>query len=344
MKATFSLIRSNFFCFWKYNKQDRFGFSYFINTIKQIDRIFNYYNLLLLDYSIKQNSIYIYLLLFNLIKKKQVFTALFYKTNFYLYKYIRILYLFSYFYNILIQIFYIFKKKLTFFYFIFLLYSKKQIKIFSLFYLQCFFNKKLLFVTKKVQKSTLKFILLKNNFTQFSILLNYELNKKLIFSKKLILKNVFSIYSLININWKYFSIDLKKNIKQNCDKNILNFNLNVRTLIYISYFAELFKNSFVLLNYLFFLIYTQKQAFVQNILKVLNFFQNNLYWLLYYNFIHFFGLKLFLSGKFTNSMRKARHSFTYGVVSSRLSQFISFSSKYFVIRAGLINFKLWILF
>jgi hypothetical protein len=340
MKPNFSIVRSNFFYFWKYNKQDRFGFSYFINIIKQIDRIFNFYNLLLLDFSIKQNSIYIYFILFNLLKQKCVFTIIFYKINFYLYRYVLLICWLRHVFNSFAKITLLSEKDTN---------CSSNIDFFQKFIYNAFEGFLCKFSRSKYKikpyaKLNLKSVLLQNNFIQFSVIFNYELNKKLLFSKKLILNNMFLLYPLININWKYFQFYLKNKINTNFDKIILQFTINLRTLMYIGYFTELFKNSFILLNYLFFLIYTQKQSFSKNILKILKFFQKNLSWLLYNNFIHFFGLKFFLSGKFTNSMRKSRYSFNYGIVSSRLNQYISFSSKYFIIRSGLINFKIWIFF
>jgi len=326
MKSNFSLIRSNFFSFWKYNKQDRFGFSYFVNIVKQIDIIFKRYNLLLLDYSLKQNTIYIYFMLFNIIKEKRIFPILIYKIIFFLYNFVQLIYLLKYFYKKLLKFLSLFKKDLFFFYYTYLLQN-------------FFINKKIFRYVTKV-KYNFKNVIFKSNFIQFSILLNYELNKRLLFLKKLIFKNVFSINSLININWKYL---LKNKIKYN--KTFLNFNLNICSLLYIGYFTELFKNSSILLNYLLFLIYNQKQEFSKNIVKILKFFQVNLSWLLYHNFIYFHGLIFFLSGKFTNSMRKSRYCFSYGKISGKkIDHFISFSSSSFIIRAGLINFKFWIFF
>ena len=102
----------------------------------------------------------------------------------------------------------------------------------------------------------------------------------------------------------------------------------------------------IFLDYFLFFIKKNKLHIKKQLnLKVINQLKTYIFFLLSYNLIYFFGLCLYLTGKLTRSMRKAKMSIKYGNISTQSKKtHLSLSYNTVVTRSGIICFKLWLFF
>lgn len=319
------------FQIFKYKKINKVNFTYVWVLIKKINYFFKKINVLLINYSFKINYIYIYVLLYNYLQKKIIKIIIkkdIVKTNQLLFLFITVLAnLFNYLF-LLIKYYLLIKE---------CFYS-----IMDKYYLQFFFNDKYLLKNKKVELKLLFFSV----YSKFlSILLNIDIKKKTKGNELFFIYNILLISHLINLQWNNFTVQLNNLILFKFNKSFFKFIINIRYTLYILYFSELFKNSSILLYFLTSLIFKQKSIFNLNIIKIISKFLKYIKYFLINNYIYFKGIKLFISGKLTKLLRSKKYSYTLGQISSQSHvNLISYSNKSFIIRAGLINFKLWIYF